>query len=391
MKRAVNASAPSQSKIDHIKSGGKVKSQLGGVKENKNVIQGKGGKFTITEKEKKFEEAGVTRKKRNYVMYESKLGTEKEQEVQHVKEVKKQKPKPKVVPQPRNEEKIITQIKRVEYLDNYQYHETKDIKDNDPNKQSIVTHQRLGDIVGGTYEEKTFQRITMNDPGRGPKLYSQQTTKTTTRRNAAGQPTTTTQRSNSASRSVPAKSREQRNEMQKLASNPNLRGAPKKPAPAAPTRQPITTAPKKTTTTTTKPTSSRPPAAPATRTTTTTTRTTSSRSPAPKGPAAPGTKKTTTTTTTTTTKNTSSRSPAPKGPAAPGARNTTTTTTKKTTTTTRTTSSRSPDAKSPAGGATKKTTTTTRTTTSRSPAPKTQQVTVKKTTRTQSAERGRRH
>ena len=391
MKRAVNASAPSQSKIDHIKSGGKVKSQVGGVKENKNVIQGKGGKFTITEKEKKFEEAGVTRKKRNYVMYESKLGTEKEQEVQHVKEVKKQKPKPKVVPQPRNEEKIITQIKRVEYLDNYQYHETKDIKDNDPNKQSIVTHQRLGDIVGGTYEEKTFQRITMNDPGRGPKLYSQQTTKTTTRRNAAGQPTTTTQRSNSASRSVPAKSREQRNEMQKLASNPNLRGAPKKPAPAAPTRQPITTAPKKTTTTTTKPTSSRPPAAPATRTTTTTTRTTSSRSPAPKGPAAPGTKKTTTTTTTTTTKNTSSRSPAPKGPAAPGARNTTTTTTKKTTTTTRTTSSRSPDAKSPAGGATKKTTTTTRTTTSRSPAPKTQQVTVKKTTRTQSAERGRRH
>ena len=391
MKRAVNASAPSQSKIDHIKSGGKVKSQLGGVKENKNVIQGKGGKFTITEKEKKFEEAGVTRKKRNYVMYESKLGTEKEQEVQHVKEVKKQKPKPKVVPQPRNEEKIITQIKRVEYLDNYQYHETKDIKDNDPNKQSIVTHQRLGDIVGGTYEEKTFQRITMNDPGRGPKLYSQQTTKTTTRRNAAGQPTTTTQRSNSASRSVPAKSREQRNEMQKLASNPNLRGAPKKPAPAAPTRQPITTAPKKTTTTTTKTTSSRPPAAPATRTTTTTTRTTSSRSPAPKGPAAPGTKKTTTTTTTTTTKNTSSRSPAPKGPAAPGARNTTTTTTKKTTTTTRTTSSRSPDAKSPAGGATKKTTTTTRTTTSRSPAPKTQQVTVKKTTRTQSAERGRRH
>jgi hypothetical protein len=391
MKRAVNASAPSQSKIDHIKSGGKVKSQVGGVKENKNVIQGKGGKFTITEKEKKFEEAGVARKKRNYVMYESKLGTEKEQEFQHVKEVKKQKPKPKVVPQPRNEEKIITQIKRVEYLDNYQYHETKDIKDNDPNKQSIVTHQRLGDIVGGTYEEKTFQRITMNDPGRGPKLYSQQTTKTTTRRNAAGQPTTTTQRSNSASRSVPAKSREQRNEMQKLASNPNLRGAPKKPAPAAPTRQPITTAPKKTTTTTTKTTSSRPPAAPATRTTTTTTRTTSSRSPAPKGPAAPGTKKTTTTTTTTTTKNTSSRSPAPKGPAAPGARNTTTTTTKKTTTTTRTTSSRSPDAKSPAGGATKKTTTTTRTTTSRSPAPKTQQVTVKKTTRTQSAERGRRH
>ena len=387
MKRAVNASGASQSKVDHIKSGGKVKSQLGGVKENKNVIQGKAGKFTITEKEKKFEEAGVTRKKRNYVMYESKLGTEKEQEVQHIKEVKK--PKPKVVPQPRNEEKIITQMKRVEYLDNYQYHETKNIKDNDPNKQSIVTHQRLGDIVGGTYEETTFKRITMNDPGRGPKLYSQQTTKTTTRRNPAGQTTKTTQRSNSASRSVPAKSREQRNEIQKLASDTNLRGAPKKPAPAAPSRQP----PKKTTTTTTtttRTTSSRPQAAPATRTTTTTTKTTSSRSPAPKGPAAPGTKKTTTTTTTTTTKNTSSRSPAPKGPAAPGGRNTTTTTTKKTTTTTRTTSSRSPDAKSPAGGATKKTTTT-RTTTSRSPAPKAQQVTVKKTTRTQSAQRGRRH
>ena len=32
----------------------------------------------------------------------------------------------------------------------------------------------------------------MTDPGRGTKLYSSQTTKTTTRRNAFGQPTTNT-------------------------------------------------------------------------------------------------------------------------------------------------------------------------------------------------------
>ena len=187
MKRTVNAPRVDPSKLEKIKSGGKTKTQIGGTNEKKNVIQHKGGKIAITEKEKKFEESGVARKKRNYVMYESKLGTEKEQNMQLLKEAKKPKPV-----EPRKEEKIIQKKKQIQYLDNYQYHETKDIKDNDPNKVSIVTHQRLGDIVGGTYEVSTYQKQTITDPGRGPKLYSSQTTKTTTRRNAAGQPTTNT-------------------------------------------------------------------------------------------------------------------------------------------------------------------------------------------------------
>ena len=111
MKRAVNMPGINLSKLEQIKSGGKVKTQIGGVSENKKVIHGKGGKFTVTEKEKKFEEAGVTRKKRNYVMYESKLGTEREKNMQKIHEAQKPKPKPQYVPQPRNEEKIIQKKK----------------------------------------------------------------------------------------------------------------------------------------------------------------------------------------------------------------------------------------------------------------------------------------
>ena len=247
MKRAVNMPGINLSKLEQIKSGGKVKTQIGGVSENKKVIHGKGGKFTVTEKEKKFEEAGVTRKKRNYVMYESKLGTEREKNMQKIHEAQKPKPKPQYVPQPRNEEKIIQKKKKIEYLDNYQYHETKNIKDTNPARQSIVTHQRLGDIIGGTYEETTYQRHTMTDSGKGPKLYSQQTTKTTTRRNVSGQPTTTTQKTTNVSRTIPAKSREQRREIKTITKNVQQ----KKPAQTQQaTKKTITTT--KTTTRTSK-------------------------------------------------------------------------------------------------------------------------------------------
>ena len=232
MKRAV---AVDPSKLAHIKSGGTKKTNIGGVSENKKVISGKGGKFTVTEKTKKFEEAGVAKKKRNYVMYESKLGTEKERNLQKIHEAQKPKPKPKPAPpKPRVEEKIVQKKKKVEYLDNYQYHETKDIKDKNPNRVSVVTHQRLGDIVGGSFEETTTQKYTMTDSGKGRKLYSQQSAKTTTRRDAKGKPTqTTSQRSNTASRTLPAKSREERKEVKKYSSNTNLRSAPKKPAPSS--------------------------------------------------------------------------------------------------------------------------------------------------------------
>ena len=262
MSRAVNSSAALQSKLEQIRSGATKKTDLG-VKENKGVIQGKGGKYVVVEKEKKFEEAGVKRKKRNYVMYESKLGTEKNRDLKKIEEPKpapKPKPKPKAEPKPRVEEKIIQKKKRLEYLDNYQYHETKNIKNPDPKRVSIVSHQRLGDIVGGVYEESTYQRQTMTDSGRGPRLLSTQTTKTTSRRGPQGQPQKSTQRTISTSRTMPAQSREYRQE-KKFSSNTNRRSAPPKEQKSSKT----TTTTTRTTTTTTR---SRG-AAPTTSTTTT--------------------------------------------------------------------------------------------------------------------------
>ena len=176
MKRSADSS-----KLAKIKTGVITKKQIGGVN-NQKTFENKGGKFTITETLKKFEEAGVTKKKKNYVMYSSKLETEKEQNLKLLQ--------PSV--KARNNEKIVQTKKKVEYLDNYKYHETKNIKDNDPKKVSIVTHKRKGDIVGGSYETKTFQKQAMKDSGKGPKLYSSQTTKTTTRKNVSGKQIKTT-------------------------------------------------------------------------------------------------------------------------------------------------------------------------------------------------------
>lgn len=209
MKRAVNAPSGNQSKIDQIRTGATRKTDLG-TKENKGVIQHKGGKYKVVETEKKFEEAGVRRKKRNYVLYESKLGTEKETNLQKIAEAPKPKPKPTPVARPRVEEKIIQKKKRIEYLDNYQYHETKVIRN--PNRRvSIVKHKRLGPEVGGFYEEMTYQKQSTRDSGKGPVQYSKQTT-TTSRRGPA--PTQkTTQKTVTTSRTMPAQPREYRREM----------------------------------------------------------------------------------------------------------------------------------------------------------------------------------
>ena len=253
-----------QSKIEQIRSGGVKKTDLG-TNVNKGVIQGKGGKYAVVEKEKKFEEAGVKRKKRNYVLYESKLGTEREKDLRKIEEAPKPKPKPKPVPRQRVEEKIIQKKKRKEYLDNYQYHETKYVKN--PKTLSIVTHQRLGEIIGGFYEENTYQRMTMNDPGQGrPKLYSEQTTTTTTRRGPQGQPTKTSLRSNTVSRTVPAKAREYRQEVKQYSSNTNKRNTPA-------LRGSKTTTTTTRTTTTTMRSNSKPVDSRGTTNTTTTTRT----------------------------------------------------------------------------------------------------------------------
>ena len=166
------------SKLEAIKQGKKLKSETGATQNKKVTVTKSGDKIIAVEKEKKFEEAGVTRKKRNYVMYESKLGTEKETDLTQIKAP----PKPKKVePKPRVEEKVVMKKKKIEYLDNYQYKETKEFRKAD--KGSIVIHERLGGPVGGTYEETSYQKITTTTgagAGTGGALKKKKKTTTTT-------------------------------------------------------------------------------------------------------------------------------------------------------------------------------------------------------------------
>ena len=100
-------------------------------------------------------------------MFESKLGTETDRDLHKIEGARKTgKPKDRI------EEKIIITKKRKEYLDNYQYHETKNLKKSKP---VTVIHQRWGDIVGGTIEETSTKKVTIHHRGgseeklRGPR------------------------------------------------------------------------------------------------------------------------------------------------------------------------------------------------------------------------------
>ncbi len=176
-----DAELSTSKKLDQIRSGEKIKRSKGAT-ESKNVITaGAGGaKYFTKETEEKYEETAVLRKKRNYVMYESKLGTEKNTEiVGQIAPLKpKAPPKPVRQPEPRVEEKIVQTKKKKEYLDNYQYHETKDLKRNNPRYQVIVEHKRLGDVIGGTFEETSYQRQVFSQGSNRPQL-TETTTKTT--------------------------------------------------------------------------------------------------------------------------------------------------------------------------------------------------------------------
>ena len=162
---------PSSDKLEMIRSGKKRKS-ITGFKENKNItFSKKDGKYIAIEKEKKFEEAGVTKKKKNFIMFESKLGTEKERDLHKIEGAKL-----RAQPNDRVQEKIVLQKKRKEYLDNYQYHETKNLKNTKPD---TVIHQRWGDIIGGTFEEVTVTK-TQQRGGSASKNKTKTTTTTTT-------------------------------------------------------------------------------------------------------------------------------------------------------------------------------------------------------------------
>ena len=188
-KQAVPASAnfTPENKLDFIRKG-KKKKTITGFKENKNItFENKGGKFVVVEKEKKFEETEVTKRKRNFVKFESKLGTEKETDMTKIEGAKKLR-----AIQPRQEEKIIQTRKRKEYLDNYQYHETVDIKHPKPNRVSVVEQQRLGDIISGFEEVASFEREvrTTGGDGRGQVLRQKATSVTKSR--GGNKPSTST-------------------------------------------------------------------------------------------------------------------------------------------------------------------------------------------------------
>ena len=84
-------------------------------------------------------------------MFETTLGTEKERDTHKIEGTRN-----KGKPGQRMEERLVCKKKRKEYLDNYQYLETKDIRESQP---APVIHERLGDIVGGVYEESSVERI----------------------------------------------------------------------------------------------------------------------------------------------------------------------------------------------------------------------------------------
>ena len=101
-------------------------------------------------------------------MFESKLGTEKERDLRKIEGAKL-----RAQPNDRVQEKIVLQKKRKEYLDNYQYHETKNLKNTKPD---TVIHQRWGDIIGGSFEEVTVTKTQQ----RGGSESKTKTTTTTT-------------------------------------------------------------------------------------------------------------------------------------------------------------------------------------------------------------------
>ena len=191
MKRSINSKDVSKSKFNSIKSGTTKNSQLGCENKSKKIIELKSGKSN---------------------------------ELQ---------PKPSL-PKTRKEEKIIQKKQKVQYLDNYQYHEIKDIKDKNPNRVSIVTHQRLG-AIGVLHEKANFQKQTMTDSGRG----SQKLTKTITSTDAKDSAKKTlTQNSNLVSQILDAQSRAMIKEAQKYSSNNNLKNDSKNQTPSTKTIKP---------------------------------------------------------------------------------------------------------------------------------------------------------
>ena len=151
-----NPYSTSSKKLDQIRTG-KVESQKISKESKDFVYKGKDGtKISAKVIQEKFEESAVLRKKRNYVMYESKLKTEKNTEITKI-EAPNSKPRVFRQPSPRVEEKIIITKKRKDYLDNYQYKESRVYRNPKKKRRALVEHIRLGEIIDGSYETMTYQ------------------------------------------------------------------------------------------------------------------------------------------------------------------------------------------------------------------------------------------
>ena len=151
-----NPYSTSNKKLDQIRTG-KVESQTISKESKDLVYKGKDGTKIISKLiQEKFEETGVLRKKRNYVMYESKLKTEKNTQIMKI-EAPNSKPRIFRQPSPRIEEKIIITKKRKDYLDNYQYKESRVYRNPKKKRRALVEHIRLGEIIDGSYETMTYQ------------------------------------------------------------------------------------------------------------------------------------------------------------------------------------------------------------------------------------------
>ena len=150
-----NPYSTSSKKLDQIRTG-KVESQKISKESKDFVYKGKDGtKISAKVIQEKFEESAVLRKKRNYVMYESKLKTENTQ----IMKIEAPNSKPRIFrqPSPRIEEKIIITKKRKDYLDNYQYKESRVYRNPKKKRRALVEHIRLGEIIDGSYETMTYQ------------------------------------------------------------------------------------------------------------------------------------------------------------------------------------------------------------------------------------------
>ena len=83
-------------------------------------------------------------------------------------------------PRPRTEERIVIQKKRIAYLDNYQYKETKEFGKNP--KPATVIHIGRGNSGAASYEQTAYKKTTTTTQGTATKTKTTTTTKTQSNR-----------------------------------------------------------------------------------------------------------------------------------------------------------------------------------------------------------------